>query len=66
LYKRLDFQFRVDAFNVINHTNFGLPSTSLTVSETGTAASFATSSSFGKITRTNPNREMQASARFFF
>jgi Carboxypeptidase regulatory-like domain/TonB dependent receptor len=66
LYKRLNFQFRVDAFNVINHTNFGLPSTSLTVSETGTAASFATSSSFGKITRTNPNREMQASARFFF
>jgi hypothetical protein len=66
LYKRLGFQFRVDAFNVTNHTNFGLPSTSLTVSETGTAASFATSSSFGKITRTNPNREMQASARFFF
>ena len=66
LYKRLGFQFRVDAFNVINHTNFSLPSTSLTVSEIGTAASFATSSSFGKITRTNPNREMQASARFFF
>jgi Carboxypeptidase regulatory-like domain/TonB-dependent Receptor Plug Domain len=66
LYKRLGFQFRIDAFNVINHTNFGLPSTSLTVSENGTTASFATSSSFGKITRTNPNREMQASARFFF
>lgn len=66
LYKRLGFQFRIDAFNVINHTNFGLPSSSLTVSESGTVASFATSSSFGKITKTNPNREMQASARFFF
>ncbi len=66
LYKRLNFQLRVDAFNVINHTNFGIPSTSLTVSGNGTSASFATSSSFGKITRTNPNREMQASARLFF
>ena len=66
LYRGLNFQFRVDAFNVINHTNFGLPSTALTVSATGSNASFATSSGFGKITKTNPNREMQASARFFF
>jgi Carboxypeptidase regulatory-like domain/TonB-dependent Receptor Plug Domain len=66
LYERLNFQFRIDAFNVINHTNFVYPSTSLTVTESGTTASFANSSSFGKITTTNPNRQMQASARFFF
>jgi hypothetical protein len=66
LYKRLSFQFRVDAFNVINHTNFGLPNTALIVSALGTKASFVNSSNFGKIAKANPNREMQLSMRFFF
>jgi hypothetical protein len=66
IYERLNFQFRVDAFNVINHTNFTAPSGSLTVSEVGTTATFATSSGFGKITGTQPNRTMQISGRFFF
>ena len=66
IYERLGFQFRVDAFNVINHTNFQAPSGSLSVTEVGTAATFATSSGFGKITGTQPNRQMQVSARFFF
>jgi hypothetical protein len=66
LYRHLNFQFRVDAFNVINHTNFSLPNTALIVSAIGSTASFANSSNFGKITKTNPNREMQVSARFFF
>jgi hypothetical protein len=66
IWEALNFQFRVDAFNVINHTNFQAPSGSLTVTEVGTAATFATSSSFGKITGTQPNRTMQLSARFFF
>jgi hypothetical protein len=66
LYERLNFQFRMDAFNVINHTNFTAPSGSLTVTEVGTTPTFATSSGFGKITGTQPNRTMQASARFFF
>jgi len=66
IFRALKFQFRVDAFNVINHTNFGAPSGSLTVTEVGTAATFATSSGFGKITGTQPNRTMQASTRFFF
>jgi hypothetical protein len=67
IFEALNFQFRVDAFNVINHTNFQSPSTSpLAVTEVGTTATFATSSSFGKITGTQPNRTMQASARFFF
>ena len=66
IYRRLKFQFRVDAFNVINHTNFQSPSGSLTVSEIGTTATFKTSSGFGQITNTQPNRAMQASTRFFF
>jgi len=67
--ERLNFQFRVDAFNVINHTNFQAPSGSLSISETTaapTVASFSGSSGFGKITGTQPNRTMQLSARFFF
>ena len=66
IYRRLKFQFRIDAFNVINHTNFTSPSGSLTVTEVGTAATFKTSSGFGQITGTQPNRTMQASTRFFF
>ncbi len=66
LYRRLKFQFRVDAFNVINHTNFTAPSGSLVVTEVGTAPTFATSSGFGKITGTQPNRQLQLSSRFSF
>jgi hypothetical protein len=69
IWEALNFQLRVDAFNVINHTNFQAPSTAspnLTVTEVGTTATFATTSAFGKITGTQPNRQMQVSARFFF
>jgi hypothetical protein len=66
IWESLNFQFRVDAFNVINHTNFTAPSGSLSVTEVGTTATFASSSGFGKITGTQPNRQMQVSARFFF
>jgi hypothetical protein len=66
IWESLNFQLRVDAFNVINHTNFQAPSGSLAVTEVGTTATFASSSGFGKITGTQPNRQMQVSARFFF
>jgi Carboxypeptidase regulatory-like domain/TonB dependent receptor/TonB-dependent Receptor Plug Domain len=69
IWEALGFQFRVDAFNVINHTNFQAPSTaspSLNVTAVGTTATFATTSAFGKITGTQPNRQLQVSARFFF
>jgi hypothetical protein len=66
IWESLNFQFRVDAFNVINHTNFQAPSGALSVTEVGTTATFASSSGFGKITGTQPNRTMQLSARFFF
>jgi len=66
IWESLNFQLRVDAFNVINHTNFQAPSGSLSVTEVGTTPTFATSSGFGKITGTQPNRTMQISGRFFF
>ena len=70
MWESLNFQFRVDAFNVINHTNFQSPNGgALAVTETAqapTVATFATSNNFGKITGTQPNRQMQISARFFF
>lgn len=69
IWESLNFQFRVDAFNVINHTNFQAPSGGLTVTadtHTPTLATFSTSSGFGKIMGTQPNRQMQVSARFFF
>lgn len=68
VYKRLKFQVRADAFNVINHTNFGSPSGSLTVATTNnsTVANFANSSGFGRITGTQPPRRLQVSGRFQF
>lgn len=69
IWERLKFQLRVDAFNLINHTNFQSPNGSLSVTAdpaNPTHATFATSSSFGKITGTQPNRQMQISTRFFF
>ena len=66
IHEALNFQLRVDAFNVINHTNFQAPSGALTVTAVGSNATFNSSSGFGKITGTQPNRQMQLSARFFF
>jgi hypothetical protein len=69
IWERVKFQVRVDAFNLMNHTNFQAPNGSLSVTAdpvNPTQATFATSSSFGKITGTQPNRQMQASTRFFF
>jgi len=69
LYRRFAFQFRVDAFNAINHVNFTAPSGSLSITENTnapTVASFNGSTSFGKITGTQSPRTLQISTRFFF
>ena len=69
IYERFKFQVRFDAFNVINKTNFSAPNGSLSISEQTTAptvATFAGSTTFGKITGTQSPRQLQASARLFF
>ncbi|SEG67155.1 TonB-dependent Receptor Plug Domain [Bryocella elongata] len=68
VWKALKFQLRLDAFNVINHTNFTQPNSSLSVTTTAnsTAATFLSSSTFGQITGTQPARKLQISGRFFF
>jgi len=62
----LKFQFRMDAFNVFNHTNFFGPNTGLTVTTVGGVASLNQSQNFGRITGAQGARTMQVSARFFF
>lgn len=68
LWRELNFQLRLDAFNVINHTNFTQPNSSLSVTtkSNSTAATFANSTSFGQITGTQAARKLQLSGRFFF
>jgi hypothetical protein len=59
----------VDAFNVLNHTNLGMPTSSLTVANVGTAKAPITgfnNASFGQITSAQPPRIMQIVGRFSF
>jgi Carboxypeptidase regulatory-like domain/TonB dependent receptor/TonB-dependent Receptor Plug Domain len=66
IFEALKFQFRVDAFNVINHTNFSPEATTLGVTASGTTASLTGNSTFGQITGARPSRRLQAMARFTF
>jgi hypothetical protein len=51
----MSFQFRGEAFNVLNHTNLGSPGTTAT-----------TSSTFGLITSARDNRILQVAGKFRF
>ena len=70
IYRALHFQIRVDAFNVINHTNLLVTSATpgqLTVKfPTPTTANLTGNTTFGQITATEPPRSMQISGRFTF
>lgn len=61
--ERLKFQFRVEAFDIINHTNFAPPIDNQTVfSSSGSPVGGA-----GQIDSTqNPNREIQGAIKFIF
>jgi len=73
LWRNLKFQFRVDAFNVLNHTNFNAPNAALTAAADqvpGTSnyvANFrAGSNTFGQITAAQDPRQLQLVGRFNF
>ena len=55
IYENLRFQFRAEAFNVLNHTNLGVPGTTAT-----------TSSTFGVITGARDNRILQVAGKISF
>jgi hypothetical protein len=65
LYEKLNMQLRVDAFNVLNHTNFGQPSTSLGLANVGSTAYF-NSPTFGQITTALQPRQLQLIGRINF
>jgi hypothetical protein len=52
--ERASLQFRSEFFNVINHTNFGVPNT------------ISTSSAFGTIRTTYPPRQIQFALKLLF
>jgi len=53
--ERWSLEFRMDAFNVLNHVNFNNPSPTSILSST-----------FGRITGAHPNRVLQFSGKFRF
>jgi hypothetical protein len=58
------FQFRAEAFNILNHTNFNDPNTN--VPNTGAALTSANVGTFGQITTTLPARELQVAGKIVF
>ena len=65
VFDAVNFQIRLDAFNVINHTNLNAPNVSLTNASTGSTPYF-NSASFGQITSAQPSRQLQLSGRLTF
>ena len=65
VFEAVNFQIRLDAFNVINHTNLNAPNVSLTNASTGSTPYF-NSASFGQITSAQPSRQLQLSGRLTF
>jgi Carboxypeptidase regulatory-like domain/TonB dependent receptor len=64
IHERLGVEFRAEAYNVFNHTNFDLPGT-LSPGTIGTA-DITNPGQFGVITTTSDSREMQLSLRIEF
>jgi len=54
IHEQIRMQFRSEFFNILNHTNFGIPNTQ------------TTSSSFGTIRSTYPARQIQFALKLLF
>ncbi len=59
--EKVHFQFRAEAFNIFNHTNFSSIGTSATFSASG-----APSGTFGAVTGSGPGRTLEFGLKFFF
>ncbi len=68
IWENVNASLRVDAFNVLNHTNLAQPGTSLTVANLPTApyTPYFNSPSFGQITGALQSRQLQLIARINF
>jgi hypothetical protein len=68
--ERLNLQLRLDAFNLLNHPNFGSPGNSLTANHLdANGVPIPGSGGFGTITSLNPNvsmRQLQLGAKIVF
>ena len=62
-----EFEFRVDASNVLNHPNFGAPNLNINSIGTGTATGTGgTNVAFGRITTAGGNRSFVINSRLNF
>jgi len=61
-----EFQFRVDAFNLFNHTQFGNPNGSINAGFPNIVSGVNTGGTFGMVSSARPARILQVGARFIF
>lgn len=66
IHERLDFQFRVDAFNLLNTVNLGSPNVSLPVTANSAGQAIFNAPNFGQITSALDARQLQLSAKLSF
>ncbi len=66
IYERFHLQLRLDAFNLLNHTNFGNPSASLAVTTNAAGTAYFNSPTFGQITSADRARFLQIVTRITF
>ena len=66
IYERVHLQLRVDAFNLLNHTNFGNPNSSLAVTTNAVGTAYFNSPNFGQITTADRARFLQIVTRVTF
>lgn len=64
--ERLKFTIRLEAYNVLNHTNFSAPSGTLAIAATSAGTPYFNAPSYGLITGAGQSRFLQLVARFDF